>query len=148
MTPQNHLSHVRLEESFRTCWSYFYHRNSCRKRSTGQITRVGPGLPYRQIISILSRTLIPHSIFWKGYTISPFLFSHLVEHLVQLSFQAGTKLFAYTDNLQLVFTGQHRYTHIEHALDIISRECNWIRLRINPTKSSAIYTSGDPLNLP
>lgn len=69
--------------------------------------------------------------------------SILVEQLIQLPFQAGTKLFTYADDLQLVSIGQHRYAHTEHALDIICRECNRTGLKINPAKSSAIYTSGE-----
>ncbi|XP_047476050.1 uncharacterized protein LOC125029908 [Penaeus chinensis] len=90
-----------------------------------------------------SRSLTFEKSIPQGGILSPFLFNLLVEQLVKLHFQADTKLFAYADDLRLVSTGQHRYAHTEQALDIITKECNRIGLKINPTKSSAIYTSGE-----
>lgn len=78
--------------------------------------------------------------------LSPTLFNLLVEKLVTLIFKPNTKLFAYTDNLQLVATGSSWLVN-SHAPDIIILKCNSLKLKINPAKTSALFTSENKPNM-
>lgn len=71
----------------------------------------------------------------QGGILRPTLFNLLVEQLVTLPFKPNTKLITYSDDLQLVATGPSRLTYAQHALDLITANCNTLGLKINPTKS-------------
>lgn len=80
----------------------------------------------------------------KGGILSPTLFNILVEQLVN-PFKSNIKLFAYADDLQLVATGSSRFLNA-HSQDMIASKCNLLGIKINPTKTAALFISQNKPN--
>ncbi|XP_063854131.1 uncharacterized protein LOC135096523 [Scylla paramamosain] len=82
----------------------------------------------------------------QGGILSPLLFNLLMEQLVALPFHAGTVLLSYADDLALVVTGRgNKLRRTQQALDLISRKCQDLGLKISAEKSRAMMVkAADP----
>ncbi|XP_050698789.1 uncharacterized protein LOC126986566 [Eriocheir sinensis] len=75
----------------------------------------------------------------KDGILSPFLFSLLMEELVELPFREGTDLLSNADDLALVVTGRgNKLTRAQEALDLISDKCEELGLKISADNSRAM----------
>ena len=75
----------------------------------------------------------------QGGILSPLLFNLLMEQLVSLPFHDDTVLLSYADDLALVVSGRgNKLRRTQHALDLISRKCEELGLKISAEKSRAM----------
>jgi len=74
----------------------------------------------------------------QGGILSPFLFNLLIAELLAIQLPPATHLFAYADDLQLIATGASRFPHAQQALDLITRKCHTLGLKLNSNKTNAL----------